>query len=241
MQYCQNCSLVTSLVQTLARQPYIALLLRQATTNTKITATSDLHKDCFLPLQECQPLWLKASNGSTFKFVGAAELLKGNVSADAALVPPDAVGDLSVEPLTPAQLANQVQLRAREFLRQYYDGYLKSDDELLPIETRNVCLRSQNDAKPGTAPPNVGHQGHMSRVYGESELYTQLANFARLLDVQTAARQLDEKERDGAMSKLGGIRTALDQGLQAIRNMQNASAYRWVSLHSLYDIKATAG
>lgn len=173
--------------------------------------------------------------------MGAAELLKGAVSADTALIPPDAVGDPGIEPLTPAQLANQVQLRAREFVSQYYDGWLKSDDELLPVETRNVSLRSQSDAKPGTAPPNVGHHSHMSRVYGESDLYTQLGHFARLLDVQRAAAQIDEKERESAVSKLGVIRQALDEGLQAIRSLQDASAYRWVSLHSLYDIKATVG
>lgn len=168
-------------------------------------------------------------------------MLKGAVSADTALIPPDAVGNPGIDPLTPAQLANQVQLRAREFVCQYYDGWLKSDDELLPVETRNVCLRSQNDAKPGTAPPNVGHHGHMSRVYGESDLYTQLAHFARLLDVQRAAAQIDEKERESAVSKLGVLRQALDEGLQAIRSLQDASAYRWVSLYSLYDIKATVG
>ena len=192
-------------------------------------------------MQDCQPLWLRATNGSTFKFVGAAELLTGKGSADTALIPPDAVGDPNTEPLNPAQLANQVQLRAREFVCQYYDGWLRSDDELLPVETRNVCLRSQNDAKPGTAPPQQGHQGHMSRVYAEWDLYTQLAHFARLLDVDRAARQLDEKERDGASSKLSSVRDALDQGLQAVRSLQNASAYRWVSLHNLYDINARAG
>lgn len=123
-------------------------------------------------------------------------------------------------------------------MSQYYDGHLKSDDELLPVATRNVCLRSQTDAKPGTAPANAGHQGHMSRAYTESELYNQLAHFARLLDVQTAAKQLDAKDRDGAVSKLGCMSIALEQGLQAIRSMQDASGYRWVSLHSLYDITA---
>lgn len=192
-------------------------------------------------VQDCQPLWLKASNGATFKFAGAAELLKGSIAADTALIPPDAIGDSAIEPLTPAQIANQVQLRAREFVSQYYDGWLKSDDELLPVETRNICLRSQPDAKPGSAAPGVGHQGHMARVYTASALYAQLAHFARLLDVQRAATQLGENDRDAAVAQLAPIRPALDMGLEAVRSLQDSSAYRWVSLHSLYDIKATTG
>ena len=185
---------------------------------------------------------MKARDGSTFKFVGATELVKGTVSKETALMPPDAVGDSEIEPLTPAQVANQVQLRAREFVSQYYDSWLKSDDELLPLETRNVSLRSQPDAKPGTATPAASQQGRMARTYSEAELYTQLAHFARLLDVDRAARQVEEgKERQAAMDRAGLIRAALAPGLQAIRALQDANAYRWISLHSLYDVEATAG
>lgn len=193
-------------------------------------------------VQDCQPLWLKAQDGSAFKFVGAAELVKGTVCADSALMPPDAAGSSDLRPLAPAQLANQVQLRAREFVSQYYDGWLKSDDELLPVETRNVSLRTQPDGKPGTAPPATNHHGHMSRSYTEADLYTQLAHFARLLDVDRAARQLDkEQDRVAALERVAPVRAALAAGLQAIRRLQDASAYRWISLHSLYNVEATAG
>lgn len=152
------------------------------------------------------------------------------------------MGSSEVKPLTPAQLANQVQLRAREFVSQYYDGWLKSDDELLPVETRNVSLRSQPDGKPGSAPPAAHHNGHMSRTYTEANLYTQLAHFARLLDVEHAARQIEkEQDRAAALERVASIRAALACGLQAIRRLQDANAYRWISLHSLYNVEATAG
>ncbi len=193
-------------------------------------------------MQDCQPLWLKAQDGSAFKFVGAAELVKGSVTADMALMPPDAVGSSEVKPLTPAQLANQVQLRAREFVSQYYDGWLKSDDELLPVETRNVSLRTQPDGKPGSAPPTTRHQGHMARTYTEADLYTQLAHFARLLDVDRAARQLEkEQERVAALERVAPLRAVLATGLQAIQKLQDANAYRWISLHTLYNVEGKAG
>ncbi len=45
--------------------------------------------------------------------------------------------------LSAAQVANQVRLRAREAVAKYYEGTLVSDDELMPISTRNICLRAQ--------------------------------------------------------------------------------------------------
>ena len=195
-----------------------------------------------LLLQDCQPLWLKAQDGSAFKFVGAAELVKGTVAVDAAFVPPDALGGSAIKPLTSAQLSNQVQLRAREFISQYYDGWLKSDDELLPVETRNVSLRTLTEGKPGTAPPTATQQGHMARTYTEADLYTQLAHFARLLDAERAARQLEkEVDRQAALNRIAPVRAALAAGLQAIKKVQDANAYRWISLQSLYDVKPHAG
>ena len=36
-----------------------------------------------------------------------------------------------------------MRLRSRDVVSRYYDGWLRSDDELAPIRTRNVCLRVQ--------------------------------------------------------------------------------------------------
>lgn len=174
--------------------------------------------------------------------MGAAELVKGTVSVEAAFVPPDAVGSSDMKPLTPAQVANQVQLRARQFVSQYYDGWLKSDDELLPVETRNVSLRTQPEGRPGTAPPTAAQQGHMARTYTEADLYTQLAHFARLLDAERAARHLEkEVDRQAALDRIAPVRAVLAAGLQAIKRLQDANAYRWISLNSLYDVKPQAG
>ena len=45
------------------------------------------------PAQDCEPLWLTAPNGARFKFLGARAVAKGAVAAEAALAPPDAVGE----------------------------------------------------------------------------------------------------------------------------------------------------
>ena len=45
--------------------------------------------------------------------------------------------------LSAAQLANQARLRCREAIMKFYDGSLVSDDELHPVTTRNICLRTQ--------------------------------------------------------------------------------------------------
>lgn len=45
--------------------------------------------------------------------------------------------------LSAAQVANQVRLRAREAVVKYYEGTLVSDDEVMPVTTRNICLRAQ--------------------------------------------------------------------------------------------------
>ena len=201
-----------------------------------------IRADAVVPSQDCQPLWLKAQDGSAFKFVGAAELVKGTVAVDAALMPPDAVGNPNIKALTPAQLANQVQLRAREFVSQYYDGWLKSDDELLSVETRNISLRVQPEGKPGSAPPAASQQGHMARTYTEADLYTQLAHFARLLDVNRAARQIEkEADRQAAIDRVAPVKAVLAAGLQAVKKLQDANAYRWISLHSLYKVEAQTG
>jgi hypothetical protein len=57
---------------------------------------------------------------------------------------------------------------------RYYEGQLRSDDEMLPCATRNVCLRQQPDGRPGTAPPDPKCPGHMHAVYSEAALYTQV-------------------------------------------------------------------
>lgn len=59
-------------------------------------------------------------------------------------------------------------------VRRYYEGQLRSDDEMLPCATRNVCLRLQPDGRPGTAAPDLKCSGHMHPVVTEAALYTQV-------------------------------------------------------------------
>ena len=47
--------------------------------------------------QDCEPLWLTAPNGTRFKFLGVREVAKGTLAAEAALAPPDDVGEMFSE------------------------------------------------------------------------------------------------------------------------------------------------
>lgn len=83
--------------------------------------------------------------------------------------------------LTARMLANQVKLAADAVVRTYYDGWMRSDDELYPCDTRQVSLRAAPGGAPGTAPPDNKCSGKMGRTVNEQQLYTQLAFFRRLL------------------------------------------------------------
>lgn len=123
----------------------------------------------------CSPLTLTSANGTSFDFQGVRNTLKQQLPQECILTPPDAVGDPTAQ-LTPAQLSNQAVLAARGLVMQYYEGTLKSDDEMSPLETRNVVMRSPPaDAPPGCCPvPDVKSGALLSRSFGEEKLYTQV-------------------------------------------------------------------
>jgi hypothetical protein len=60
----------------------------------------------------CEPLLLKAANGTSWAFHGVRSALKEGTHGEALLCPPDAVGDPAAA-LTAAQVANQAVLAAR--------------------------------------------------------------------------------------------------------------------------------
>ena len=136
--------------------------------------------------KDCEPLLLTAPNGTQFKFPGVRELLKpGAVAVDTALLPPDAIGAPAagaggaaaappVPPLSAAQVCNQLRLHMRRSISGYYQGRLRSDDDMAPCDTRNVCLAVREDARPGSVPPDPRCTGTMRQVVSEAQLYTQV-------------------------------------------------------------------
>lgn len=138
----------------------------------------------------CSPLKLRNRAGQAFDFPGVSAVMEGKVAPDALLG-----GDLTGGPsaaegapaaaqeatLTARMLANQVKRAADEVVKGYYDGWMRSDDELYPCDTRQVTLRAAPGGAPGTAPPDNKCGGKMSRVVTEQQLYVQLSYFRRLL------------------------------------------------------------
>ena len=81
------------------------------------------------------------------------------------LEPPGQLDQCKVLLLSRASLQIDVDVQARQAISRYYDGALKSDDSLLPCETRNVCLRSLDDGSaPGSAPPNTASAGAVVKL-----------------------------------------------------------------------------
>lgn len=193
----------------------------------------------------CAPLMLRTPGGQEFEFKGVREILRSGLSAESALLPPSSPSEAppatetaeGPRPLTPAQVANQVQLRMRNMISRYYQGRLRSDDEAIPCDTRNVCLNIHNDVRPGTAPPDPRCHGTMRAVVGEGALYTQLAYYYRLFDVDGALRALgdDKKEaRAAAEEKLMPIREVLEEGALAAARFRDRSGYRWIDLGTVF-------
>eukprot|EP00897_Mesotaenium_endlicherianum_P001393 jgi/Mesen1/1281/ME000013S00772 len=93
--------------------------------------------------------------------------------------------------VTGTMLANQVKLRAEEFVGRYYEGWMMCDEELCGCITRNVSLRVVRDSERGAVCPNFPRcSGHMARKVTEADLYRQLSHFCRLLDVSRALAKL---------------------------------------------------
>ncbi|PSC73303.1 DNA polymerase alpha catalytic subunit [Micractinium conductrix] len=194
--------------------------------------------------KDCEPLLLTAPNGTQFKFAGVRELLKpGAIAVDTALLPPDAIGEApaaagappALPPLSTAQVRNQLRLHMRRSVGRYYDGKLRSDDDVVPCDTRNVCMAARDDARPGTVPPDARCTGHMRQVVSEGQLYTQLSYFHRLFDVEGVLHSLESREAQAAaQEKLAAVRPVLDDAAAVTGAVRGASAYRWVQWSKLF-------
>ena len=192
--------------------------------------------------KSCAPLLLTSPSGKPFEFRGVRDLLKRDAAAvESALLPPEEVGDESARALSPAQLANQVQLTLRGAVGKYYEGRMRSDDDMLPCPTRNICLREGPDGKPGSAPPDLRCSGTMHQEITEAALYTQLQYVYRLFDVEGAMHALGDKAeaKVAAEAKLRPIRAALEAGAAAAKRLRDRSAYRWINLDTVFK-KSTA-
>jgi len=187
--------------------------------------------------KSCAPLILTSPSGKPFEFRGVRDLLRRDTAVvETALLPAEEVGDESALSLSPAQVANQVQLRLRDAVGKYYENQLRSDDDMMPCPTRNLCLRESADGRVGAAPPDLRCSGAMHQVMTEAALYTQLQYVHRLFDVDGAMHALgDSKDAKlAAEDKLKPIRAALDAGAAAARRLRDRSAYRWINLGSVF-------
>lgn len=181
--------------------------------------------------KDCQPLELATPSDKKVSFDGVRNLLKQDTVASALLDPEDNT------PLTPAQISNQARLRARASIKKYYEGWLTSDDEMLPCRTRNVCLRDLPDSMPGTAPPDLKCSGNMHPEVSEAKLYTELSYLYRLFDVEGAVQALGQNNKEAkaaALAKLAPLKTTLDFAAAQTAKIQNKSGYRWVNLSSVF-------
>ncbi|CAG9462303.1 unnamed protein product [Pedinophyceae sp. YPF-701] len=148
----------------------------------------------------CDPLLVKGADGQAFRFLGVEEALAGRV-APADLLRPRT--DTATTPATAATLANQAELQVRAHVRRYYRGTLSGEaDELQASRTRDISLRVEGDAQPGTLPRHPRVRGSMHAVYSEAALYLQLAHYARLLDPVEAVRRM---ESQGKMRKAAEV------------------------------------
>lgn len=132
-----------------------------------------------------------------------------------------------------AQLESQI--RAQTF--QYYDGWLRCDDESCANRTRSMSVYGHRCLGPsGKA---EGCQGRMSYEFSEKQLYNQLLYFASLWDVEKAknkARTLKEftevKDRVMVLAEtnkelFGTVKNVVDGYLKKCGR-------QWVEMDSLF-------
>jgi len=197
----------------------------------------------------CPPLVLKRPDGSSFTFAGVAALATGSITALELLGGGNAGGatgkqaaagstatGTTTAPLTAAQLSNQVRLAGLALVKRYYDGWLRSDDELYPCDTRTPCLRvCGGDIPLGCAPPDPKCSGRMHRVFGEAALYTALVNLRRMCDLDKALKRVaNEDERKAIEARCPReVTEALNLAKNTAEALCKQSAFRYVNLREL--------
>ncbi|KAG0614550.1 hypothetical protein M758_6G185500 [Ceratodon purpureus] len=169
------------------------------TDSARLTSASMLEDDDRYKL--CEPLELVCAQCyKKYAFAGISEILAARAtsnetpSTSAACPDPLMCTECNrsggLNRMSPAMLANQVKLRADEFIKRYYECWMMCDDEMCGHITRNITLQRVGDAEKGTVCPLYPRcTGRLHRQYTEAHLYNQLTQFYRLLD---ASRVLEK-------------------------------------------------
>ena len=191
--------------------------------------------------KKCKPLILHDKDGQEVTFHGVRDLLKGSsTAAESTLL--SLAGDGNSPRIAPAKIANQVQLRMRDAVSRYYEGKMRSDDDMMPCPTRNICLRESSDGRPGGAPPDPRCSGTMHAEVSEADLYTELSYCHRLFDIEGAIHALNGSEdaKLMAIERLAPLRPLLHAGSAAAAEIRDKSAFRWIDLGSTFSRLTTS-
>ncbi|MCO5579179.1 hypothetical protein L7F22_033032 [Adiantum nelumboides] len=137
--------------------------------------------------------------------------------------------------LSAAMLANQLKQRVDEFIKRYYEGWMKCDDELCGLTTRTINLRVLGDSERGTICPNHPRcSGSLARQYTEVDLYKQLTHLCRILDANRALEKIPEMgARLEAEKRLAALKRTVDMALQTVEHIRDLCSYRWVKMNAL--------
>ncbi|MCO5547461.1 hypothetical protein L7F22_000911 [Adiantum nelumboides] len=131
--------------------------------------------------------------------------------------------------LSAAMLANQLKQRVDEFIKRYYEGWMKCDDELCGLTTRTINLRVLGDSERGTICPNHPRcSGSLARQYTEVDLYKQLTHLCRILDANRALEKIPEMgARLEAEKRLAALKRTVDMALRTVEHIRDLCSYRW--------------
>ncbi|GMH42291.1 hypothetical protein BSKO_10210 [Bryopsis sp. KO-2023] len=181
----------------------------------------------------CEPLTLVAPNGINFSFRGVNEILKGTVSYDDALTPPDSIGD-AAQRISPAALANKAALEARKCVSKYYDGWMRMDDDPEGAQTRDPCLKGFGDVVDKSG--HAGIKSTLSQVFDEKQAYLQLSHLHRLLDAPGAITRVEKSKQDEAVRRLGhsNAHFVFGKAADSVSVYRDRCQFRWVSLSSIF-------
>jgi len=179
--------------------------------------------------KDCQPLMLTAADGTCFRMPtsAAADVASGKLEAETVLR-----ATPQLKALTPAQVANQATLAARKAIASYFSAPARSDDEVAPHDSCDVCLRVVGGSAVGSAPADPESGSAMVRTVTEGALYTQLSAFHRAVSIDDALR--DSEDQAAASRRLAPVSRALRYATAAVDKLRSRCLYRWVSLADLY-------